>query len=150
MTGISLDRCGTVWVSLVALMADAPALLPVVGTRLIYPAGVSILMIRVGNAGTCLVLVQAWLDRNNKTADPSTVMVSSILSPPPLRVDPQETQALQPRHAGRPLSGDRESLFWANLLEVPGREDSNDNLLLVSYRLRMKLLFRPQGLAGDP
>ncbi|CRQ77194.1 Chaperone protein EcpD precursor [Pseudomonas aeruginosa] len=33
---------------------------------------------------------------------------------------------------------------------MPGREDGSGNLLLVSYRLRMKLLFRPQGLAGDP
>ncbi|HBO6312103.1 TPA: molecular chaperone, partial [Pseudomonas aeruginosa] len=60
------------------------------------------------------------------------------------------TQALQLRHTGEPLPDDRESLFWVNLLEVPGREDGSGNLLLVSYRLRMKLLFRPQGLAGDP
>lgn len=150
MTGVGLGRCGTAWVLLVALVADASASLSVIGTRFIYPAGVSALTIRVGNVGTRPALVQAWLDRGDETADPSAVTVPFILSPPLLRMDPQETQALQLRHTGEPLPDDRESLFWVNLLEVPGREDGSGNLLLVSYRLRMKLLFRPQGLAGDP
>ncbi|MDP5382351.1 fimbria/pilus periplasmic chaperone [Pseudomonas aeruginosa] len=126
MTGVGLGRCGTAWVLLVALVADASASLSVIGTRFIYPAGVSALTIRVGNVGTRPALVQAWLDRGDETADPSAVTVPFILSPPLLRMDPQETQALQLRHTG------------------------SGNLLLVSYRLRMKLLFRPQGLAGDP
>ena len=91
-----------------------------IGTRFIYPAGVSALTIRVGNVGTRPALVQAWLDRGDETADPSAVTVPFILSPPLLRMDPQETQALQLRHTGEPLPDDRESLFWVNLLEVPG------------------------------
>ncbi len=122
MTGVGLGRCGTAWVLLVALVADASASLSVIGTRFIYPAGVSALTIRVGNVGTRPALVQAWLDRGDETADPSAVTVPFILSPPLLRMDPQETQALQLRHTGEPLPDDRESLFWVNLLEVPGRE----------------------------
>ncbi|HBO2462861.1 TPA: molecular chaperone, partial [Pseudomonas aeruginosa] len=49
MTGVGLGRCGTAWVLLVALVADASASLSVIGTRFIYPAGVSALTIRVGN-----------------------------------------------------------------------------------------------------
>ncbi|RQB74124.1 molecular chaperone [Pseudomonas aeruginosa] len=150
MTGVGLGRCGTAWVLLMALVADAYASLSVVGTRFVYPADASALTIRVGNAGMRPALVQAWLDRGDDRLDPSAIRVPFILSPPLLRMDPQETQALQLRHTGEPLPDDRESLFWLNLLEVPSREDDGGNLLLVSYRLRMKVLFRPRGLAGDP
>lgn len=88
MTGVGLGRCGTAWVLLVALVADASASLSVIGTRFIYPAGVSALTIRVGNVGTRPALVQTWLDRGDETADPSAVTVPFILSPPLLRMDP--------------------------------------------------------------
>ncbi|RMS48589.1 hypothetical protein ALP65_01296 [Pseudomonas aeruginosa] len=141
MTGVGLGRCGTAWVLLVALVADASASLSVIGTRFIYPAGVSALTIRVGNVGTRPALVQAWLDRGDETADPSAVTVPFILSPPLLRMDPQETQALQLRHTGEPLPDDRESLFWVNLLEVPGREDGSGNLLSFHFFFLRKLFF---------
>ena len=86
MTGVGLGRCGTAWVLLVALVADASASLSVIGTRFIYPAGVSALTIRVGNVGTRPALVQTWLDRGDETADPSAVTVPFILSPPLLRM----------------------------------------------------------------
>ncbi|RUI47801.1 molecular chaperone [Pseudomonas aeruginosa] len=129
MTGVGLGRCGTAWVLLVALVADASASLSVIGTRFIYPAGVSALTIRVGNVGTRPALVQAWLDRGDETADPSAVTVPFILSPPLLRMDPQETQALQLRHTGEPLPDDRESLFWVNLLEADNRSPYHVSLV---------------------
>lgn len=151
MTGVGLGRCGTAWVLLVALVADASASLSVIGTRFIYPAGVSALTIRVGNVGTRPALVQAWLDRGDETADPSAVTVPFILSPPLLRMDPQETQALQLRHTGEPLPDDRESLFWFNLLDIPPepKNGKTDNYLQLAIRSRIKLFYRPAGVAAE-
>ena len=49
---------------------------------------------------------------------------------------------------GEPLPGDRESVFWINFLEVPPRAPAKDDLLRLASRMRMKLLYRPQGLSG--
>ncbi|MGL3340160.1 fimbria/pilus periplasmic chaperone [Pseudomonas aeruginosa] len=139
-----------VLLALLALLANADAALSVVGTRFVYPAGSEGLTIRLGNGGMRPILVQSWLDRGDDSADPSSIQVPFVLSPPLLRIEPHETQALQLRQSGEALPDDRESLFWLNLLEVPSKNKGDANLLLLSYRLRMKLLFRPRGLQGDP
>ncbi|HBO7424695.1 MULTISPECIES: fimbrial biogenesis chaperone [Pseudomonas aeruginosa group] len=145
-----LHRCGLALGLSLVLPASADAALNVVGSRFIYPAQSEALSIRIGNGGQRPILVQAWLDRGDGSADPSTVQVPFVLSRPLSRVEPQEKYALQLRYTGEPLPDDRESLFWLNLLEVPSRDEGRDNLLLLSYRLRMKVLFRPRGLPGDP
>ncbi|WP_043420255.1 fimbrial biogenesis chaperone [Cupriavidus basilensis] len=47
------------------------------------------------------------------------------------------------------LAADRESLFWINFLEVPPKPPDGGDLLKLTYRLRMKVLFRPSTLAGN-
>ncbi|MNV66768.1 Chaperone protein EcpD precursor [compost metagenome] len=49
------------------------------------------------------------------------------------------------------MPDDRESLFWINVLEVPPKAENSDdrNLLQFAFRTRIKLFFRPNGLAGD-
>ncbi|MGC5700111.1 fimbria/pilus periplasmic chaperone [Pseudomonas sp. NFXW11] len=133
---------------LVFLSLGARADLTVVGTRFIYPAGLPALSIRVGNQGLAPLLLQAWLDRGDASVDPSALQVPFILSPPLSRLDPQQRATLSVRYSGEPLPADRESLFWLNLLEVPSLQAVSGNQLRMSYRLRMKLLYRPEGLAG--
>ena len=45
-----------------------------------------------------------------------------------------------------PLPTDRESLFWLNILEVPPRDEDENNALQFSFRSRFKLFFRPSQL----
>jgi chaperone protein EcpD len=48
-----------------------------------------------------------------------------------------------------PLAIDKESLFWVNVLEVPPKAgDDGKNHLQFAFRTRIKLFFRPTGLAG--
>ncbi|KAF1004501.1 MAG: putative fimbrial chaperone YadV [Pseudomonas sp.] len=130
--------------------ACSEAALSVVGTRFIYPSDGQPLSIHIANRGDQPILVQGWLDRGDMQVAPSDIQVPFVLAPPLLRLDPREKHALQLRYTGEFLPADRESLFWINLLEVSAQENRSGNRLHLNYRLRMKLLFRPQGLRGQP
>ncbi|MGT2456966.1 fimbria/pilus periplasmic chaperone [Cupriavidus basilensis] len=150
-------RCERAWrragamLALLLCLAPAGALaaLSIIGTRFVYPADLSALSVRLRNAGDSPILVQAWLDQGEVNADPATLRVPFILSPPLLRLDPERKTVLRLRYTGEPLPGDRESVFWINFLEVPPLAEDSASLLRLSYRTRMKLLFRPAGLPGS-
>lgn len=130
--------------------ASAKAELTVAGTRHIYPASEKSLTLRVGNSGERPILVQAWLDQGQAMENPSALHVPFSLAPPIFRLDTKQNRALQLRYTGEPLPADRESLFWINFLEVPSLDQARPNLLKLSIRLRMKVLFRPADLPGSP
>ncbi|SEL90658.1 P pilus assembly protein, chaperone PapD [Pseudomonas sp. NFIX51] len=142
--------CGSLMAAwlLMSLCVDAQAALAITGTRFIYPANTPAVTVRVGNTGDAPILLQAWLDRGDTRTDPSRLTVPFVLSPPISRLDPQQRSALVVRYTGEPLPGDRESVFWINFLEVPPVTTSDSNVLRLAYRMRMKLLYRPSGLAG--
>lgn len=134
---------------LVSFCVCSQAALSVTGTRFVYPGQSKTLTVRLGNSGEQPILAQTWLDKGDPRIDPSLLSVPFVVSAPLVRLDPQQTKALQLRYTGEALPGDRESLFWINFLEVPRLPDSSGHLLRLSYRLRMKLLFRPPGLPGS-
>lgn len=145
---LARGRC--LWAAALGLLCAqvAHADLSIVGTRFIYSEGLSALSIRVGNLGASPLLLQTWLDRGDAAIDPSLLAVPFVLSPPLSRLDPQQSAVLSLRHSGEPLPADRESVFWLNFLEVPSLRPLSSNQLRLSYRLRMKLLYRPKGLPG--
>jgi P pilus assembly chaperone PapD len=133
---------------LASFCTGAQAALSITGTRFIYPANAPGVTVRVGNSGDRPILLQAWLDRGDTHADPSRLAVPFVLSPPLSRLEPHQRSALMVRYTGEPLPGDRESVFWINFLEVPPLTSTDSNVLRLAYRMRMKLLYRPAGLAG--
>ncbi|MFC6299295.1 fimbria/pilus periplasmic chaperone [Pseudomonas sp. CCM 7893] len=140
-----------VWPVLVMLCGlDAQAALTVIGTRFVYPADTTLLPIRVGNNAEQPILLQAWLDKGDAVADPGKLHVPFVLFPPIVRLEPQQRAALELRYTREPLPRDRESVFWINLLEVPAQSAGSEHRLQLSYRMRMKVLFRPEGLPGRP
>lgn len=62
------------------------------------------------------------------------------------RVDPNGGAVLRIAYLKAPLPTDRESLFWLNILEVPPRDEDENNALQFSFRSRFKLFFRPSQL----
>ncbi|WP_142290700.1 fimbrial biogenesis chaperone, partial [Klebsiella pneumoniae] len=50
-----------------------------------------------------------------------------------------------------PLPQDRESLFWFNLLDIPPepKNGKTDNYLQLAIRSRIKLFYRPAGVAAE-
>ncbi|MGB3432132.1 fimbrial biogenesis chaperone [Achromobacter sp.] len=135
-----------------SMAASAQAGLTVTGTRFIYPAHAKSLTIRTGNSGEAPILVQTWLDQETAQArtDPSELAAPFVLTPPVYRLDAGERKTLELRYTGEPLPSDRESVFWINFLEIPSQPPARPNQLQLSFRLRMKVLFRPAGLPGSP
>lgn len=137
--------CLLIW----AHASSSQAALTVTGTRFVYAADARALTVRISNGGEAPILAQSWLDRGQINQDPSCLSVPFVVSSPLLRLDPGQRSALEVRYTGEALPADRESLFWLNFLEVPPQPPSSTHLLRLSYRLRMKLLFRPAGLLGS-
>lgn len=51
---------------------------------------------------------------------------------------------------GNPLPADRESLFWLNVQEIPPKPEKTDEpVLSIALATRVKLIYRPKGLAAD-
>ncbi|MFL1558064.1 molecular chaperone [Pseudomonas sp. O64] len=118
------------------------------GTRFVYPAEEEEIVVRIQNKGSLPSLVQTWLDDGNVRATPTTAKAPFNATPPIFRIEPNEQQAVRVRYTGEPLPQDRESLYWLNVLEVQPKpvNAGGRNLIELSFRTRLRVFYRPQGL----
>jgi chaperone protein EcpD len=122
------------------------------GTRVVYPEDKREVTISISNTGEAPSLVQAWLDAGDPRSKPGEAKVPFVLTPPLFRLDPTKVQSLRLVYTHDPLPVDRESLFWLNVLDVPPRAPINTerpNQLELAFKHRMKVFFRPPGLASS-
>ncbi|WP_248295841.1 fimbria/pilus periplasmic chaperone [Pantoea sp. R102] len=120
------------------------------GTRVIYPQAEKTISVQLTNEGDSPVLAQSWIDEGNSDASPETLQVPFLLSPPINRIEPKKGQTLRISYTGKALPAGRESVFWLNVLEIPAKAKSADNMLQMAFRTRIKVFFRPSGLKGTP
>lgn len=124
------------------------------GTRVVFPAKDGEVTVRLTNNNDHPVLVESWIDRGDVHSTPDSVQVPFLITPPLFRMEASKEQSLRIVFTKEPLPADRESLFWLNVLEVPpkptGPQAEGQNLLQLALRSRLKLFYRPTGLAGDP
>lgn len=149
----SAARIAITW-SLIWLLSaqQVTASVSVNGTRVVYPAAKREVTISLHNPGEAPSLVQAWLDAGNQFSKPGESKVPFVLTPPLFRLDPGKVQSLRLVYTRDPLPADRESLFWLNVLDIPPRAPTNPDLpnqLDLAFKHRMKVFFRPAGLAGS-
>ena len=117
-----------------------------------YPAAKREVTINIRNPGDTPSLVQAWLDAGDPHSKPGESKVPFVLTPPLFRLDPTKVQSLRVVYTHDPLPENRESLFWLNVLDIPPRAAANSdapNQLDLAFKHRMKVFFRPVGLAGS-
>ncbi|HEX7816125.1 fimbrial biogenesis chaperone [Dyella sp.] len=121
------------------------------GTRVVYPAQDREVTVKISNEGKTPSLVQVWLDDGDVNSTPDKAKVPFTVTPPIFRVDPDKAQTIRLSYTQEPLAKDKETLFWINVLEVPPKAANADgrNMLQFAFRTRIKLFFRPDGLAGD-
>nr|WP_314871839.1 fimbria/pilus periplasmic chaperone [uncultured Pseudomonas sp.] len=129
------------------LPVQASASVVIATTRVIYPAQQSEVTVRLSNEGSSPSLVQAWIDDGRAQAALEDLDVPFSLSPPLFRIDPKKGQSLRIAKLGQALPADRESMYWLNVLDVPPKAEGD--VLQVSLRSRIKLLYRPAGLSGS-
>ncbi|WP_211454720.1 fimbrial biogenesis chaperone [Collimonas antrihumi] len=123
------------------------------GTRQIYPAQSREITVQVTNDDKKMPrLVQVWLDDGNEKQTAEQADVPFTITPPVFRLEAGKSQTLRLVYTKEPLPADKESVFWLNVLEIPPKVDSGEeiNQLRFGFRIRTKLFFRPQGLAGKP
>ncbi|ALX92405.1 pilus assembly protein PapD [Serratia fonticola] len=121
------------------------------GTRVIYPSDAKEISVKISNGGPSPVLLQSWIDSGDANAKPSAIKVPFVLTPPMNRVEAGKGQTLRISYSGGALPMDKESVFWLNVLEVPAKSQAktDENKLQMAFRTRIKLFYRPAGLAGN-
>lgn len=126
----------------------------ITGTRVIYPADQREVSVSVVNNDKTARLLQAWVDSGDANERPDSSKAPFIITPPMSRVDPGKGQTFRLMYNGAALPTDRESVFWLNMLEIPpkpsGTKGDANNYLQFAVRTRIKIFFRPKGLAGNP
>lgn len=124
------------------------------GTRVIYDGNKKEVTVPLTNNNKTPVLIQNWIDTGNEQADPGRENVPFVITPPINRVDSGKGQTLRITYTGSPtLPGNKESVFWLNVLEIPAKNkeaDTQQSMLNIAFRSRIKLFYRPAGLQGEP
>ena len=122
------------------------------GTRVIYPAQTQEKVVQLTNQDSHPYLVQIWVDSGTPDATPEKPDAPFIASPQVFRMNPNSGQVVRLVFTGAELPKDRESLYYLSFLQMPAMKASElqANKLLLTVSSRMKLFYRPKGLAGDP
>ncbi|XVO84805.1 fimbrial biogenesis chaperone [Pseudomonas palleroniana] len=122
------------------------------GTRIIYPESKGFVSVQLTSTGPDASLVQAWIDDGDVNSTPETAQVPFLLSPPIVKVLGHGGQQLRIEKTDAPVPGDRESIFYLNVLEIPAFPDhlKGQNTLQLALRTRVKLFYRPDTLKFRP
>lgn len=143
------------WLALllgVLSIGHANASIVIDGTRVVYPAEKSEVSVRMTNEGEEPKLVQVWIDDGDKQVRPEDIRVPFVIPTPIFRMDPKKGQVVRIQYnQSKVVANDRETVFWLNVLEIPAKpsaKDQEENYLQFRYRTRIKLFYRPKGIAG--
>ena len=119
------------------------------GTRVIYPAQVKEKSIQLSNKSAVPFIVQVQMD-NDEQGSNKIARVPFIASPAIFRVEPHSGQSVLLRFSGGDMPRDRESVYYLRFTQLPAlaSEQSHKNKLVLAITNRVKVFYRPQGLAG--
>ncbi|VVP32905.1 putative fimbrial chaperone YadV [Pseudomonas fluorescens] len=127
-----------------AYYSSAHATIVLNGTRVVFESSNKEASLSVHNAGNEEVLLQSWLEiEAGSTAD-----VPFAVTPPLARLPGNARQVLRIMYRGDGVAKDKESVFWLNVQEIP-KVIEGSNVLQLAVRQRIKLFYRPAGLAGS-
>lgn len=136
------------WLLAVCLFSGpANANVVIAATRVIYPAEVAEVTVSLSNKGQHPSLIQVWIDEGRADVPVEQLQVPFSLTPALFRLEPGKGQTLRLFLGDHDFAQDRESLYWLNVLDIPPK--GQGNALQVAVRSRIKLLYRPKGLAGS-
>ncbi|CAI0968138.1 fimbria/pilus periplasmic chaperone [Serratia quinivorans] len=130
-----------------AVIKPASAAVALDRTRVIVEGGTAATTLNIRNdSKDTPYLAQGWVEDENGKKIQSPLLVV----PPLQRMEPDSRGQLkvQPLPAIAALPQDRESLYYFNLREVPPKSDK-PNTMQLALQTRVKLFYRPQGLAID-
>lgn len=147
--------CSLLFLSTLLLLFAAPsrAGIQLDSTRVIYPADKREVTLAITNHADTPRLIQAWVDNGDSDSSAQSNAAPFIVMPHIFRLDPDKDQTLRIIFTDGNVPQDRESVFWLNVLEIQPKhteKQADRNTMKVTIRTRLKLFYRPQGLAGSP
>lgn len=131
---------------------QAHASVVIAGTRVVYNQSDSEVTVKLTNNGKLPGLTKVWIDKGDADAKPDTIDVPFTINPPMMRIDPGKSQTLRIMSTGEPMPGDKETVLYLNVLEVPPKptgDEASANQLQLAFRTRIKFFYRPTGLKGQ-
>lgn len=133
-----------------SMILPAHAGIVIYGTRIIYPAENKEVMVQLMNQGSRSSLVQAWIDDGDTSLPPEKIQVPFMLTPPVAKVGANSGQQIKIRIMPNRLPTNKESIFYLNILDIPPNspEDEGKNALKFTMQNRIKLFYRPVGVAS--
>ncbi|ASG54209.1 MAG TPA: fimbrial assembly protein [Salmonella bongori] len=141
-----MKRMIALWLACAAMPAWSGVY--IYGTRVIYPAQKKDITVQLMNDSKRSSLIQAWIDNGDTSLPPEKLQVPFVLTPPVIRVAADSGQQLKIKKLVNNLPGDRESLFYLNVLDIPPNsgESKDKNVIKFALQNRIKLIYRPQGV----
>ncbi|WP_414132802.1 fimbria/pilus periplasmic chaperone [Escherichia albertii] len=133
-----------------SMILPAHAGIVIYETRIIYPAENKEVMVQLMNQGNRSSLVQAWIDDGDTSLPPEKIQVPFMLTPPVAKVGANSGQQIKIRIMPNRLPTNKESIFYLNILDIPPNspEDEGKNALKFAMQNRIKLFYRPVGVAS--
>jgi len=142
----------TLYILATMLLASGSAWSNVIinGTRVIYPENTKETVVQLINNGDDPSLVQAWIDDGDINSTPETAKVPFLLTPPVVKVNGHNGQQLRIKKLPASLPGDRESVFYLNVLDIPPKPENMQSLntMQLAIKSRIKVFYRPTALKG--
>ena len=147
---VNMRRMVLAWL-LSCILPSADASMVIDGTRIIFPGDNKEIAVRATNMGETPSLTQVWVDDGRVQNQPEKDSAPFIVLPPIVRIEPGKGQSWRLVFNGSRLPQDRESLFWFNLLDIPPEPKNGTaiNYLQLAIRSRIKLFYRPAGVAAE-
>lgn len=115
-------------------------------TRAILAAPAKETSIPIKNKGDEDIMIQSWVEADG---DDASQDVPFAITPALSRLGGGKQQTLRIFYQGQGLPTNRESVFWLSVQEIP-QKAKEENTLQIAVRQRIKLFYRPAGLAGKP
>lgn len=117
------------------------------GTRVIYAGDSKQTSISVSNPDDRPFLIQSWVNKKENGDDNDETFVTT---PPLFRLEPHTQNSVRVVLSHNQLPQDKESVYWLNIKSIPANNSNVSNELLIAVKTKMKLIYRPAGLNGDP
>lgn len=117
------------------------------GTRLIYNGSANQAAISIKNPDNKPYLIQSWVNKSEDSDDADNTFSTT---PPLFKLNPHAQNSVRVTLTSNALPTDRESVYWLNIKAIPSSSPEARSELLIAVKSKMKLLYRPAGLKGDP
>lgn len=134
-------KCAALCAFILIASSTSEAGVIVNSTRVIFDGAKKETSLGIINSSKEEYLVQLWVDSDSSKND------EYIITPPLMKLEPEQKNIVRIIKVGNGLAQDRESLMWINIKSIPPKINGEEkNTLQIAVKSRIKLIYRPKSL----